>query len=1597
MTSTKAYKYDTFPTPTTTEDDESTLVSSPHSGTTGDGMEKETATGVLSPWKKIGGGILLSVGLTTTIVARASQLIVRSLRGNFDGVDKYRRGYCKDVSVEDIHKSQEKRIKTFTCVHRGRLNFNFLLRVVFYFLLANTAQATSTTSKDDFAWTSSSNLDYKDYCDVFGGSEEWSCLCLTGTNYVMNEGKHSYFICDSKCDRLAYKVSGYCAQCAAGEFWGNYYSENESGYEISNAKCPSHDTDTCTCGTLTRSPAPGSDNTKYYFEYVCSHKADKSQKPNNQVGYNNDIGNSQSGKCSTCPAGTYSEQGDMVCKPCEAGRYSSSDGSSECTPCPAGQYSDDTGFTSCKVCDAGTFSNAGKDASGSTRCNSCAPGYYSSSSGSSECTKCPAGHYTNFYSGATECTAASPGFYVGATNDFSPHLVQYECPIGSYSETTGQPHCTSCPFNTSTYDTGSTSLSDCIPCPNGVDANTFACITTPSNQLNNVCWNAGQLLSLGASSAIADLYNLVYNLPDVGINALISDAMSVIQGAVEGTSSIKDIQAVLDKLKNAEENWLGGLSDNFDSCVASMSTEIINVAKSDVQYNTNLFQYQFGDNYALTRAEWIAQWRCKGATFGCTSFDTSCCPQAQTCFDPLYKYFGPFLSYAGGTVFGNYQHLIAGRYTPMYSPSFISQQLGDNVNSLIQWVNAATSFQRYYDIMNQIQDSEQFTADAINAVLQVQAVSTSVSLDSSYTEGNLYYEQGQYNYNKTFDIAQIVQYGPASCQSGYEITADGIPNGCTDYATLVEECQREIRFDAAMKLISDTMKLAAGLVQPLPGTAKNWEILAFKGFNAVANLATESTTLLQQPWFHGSLWDPNTEMPTLPDLTADGSFTNAQYADASYQWYLDGQTNLSESLIAWSPARWDAIYLENEKQYGPTVLNPPNCPNHKSKIVAALNDYLINVQSMSNYGSSMTAALMSLVPAMGNIAAGIATQAAIVNANQEISGMVNTPNPSLGDTAPPEYQSVYEQLFFATYKDTSNAILAYAPSASLVQQQYVAAKSIFGFCTSYSYMNAGQDYVNTLNGQAANCRDFGSLYLPTNNTFKDTVNSFVYGNLNSISNPPSSVDQLNKNIIDFSKNIQNNPEAVGQTRQDVTGAKSFAIEFPLGINATAFCENGNTTSVKPYSPPQVYVDLTNGIVRFSLTASSDLLQQSKTPFNVKDANPLVINVQTYLKGVTTPDGQFIKMIINPIAPYFVYLDDSGVGTTYTLPSFKGSSGSSSFATFDSIQVQETCPGTDEKLVETNWMDGERLSFCTDYSLDLQAPFEGIAEYNFLFPNLFTTWEVQMNYGQSHICDTHLYTIVNETLTLQVVFQYVESTTPSPADPNTCYQNCYKYEGVLPGQLWCDQPKCGDCPASLSYNGTDLTNGTEFCRCNVWNGNNGICTPTLALSDTYAVSLSDGSSRRNLRKKNKKGSDMKGTKSDKDNGAKSGKSMSDEEMMTSQNLQEALQAYLRDCGGGDNLVTSQVLVEVYECHRHKKKNGHQCEFHVLFNEYEDDGDSKKALHECIDEKLQDEDILKDILQQTSSCGISVSVGDKSLDLAHHDGCDHSSETSIFERV
>lgn len=288
----------------------------------------------------------------------------------------------------------------------------------------------------------------------------------------------------------------------------------------------------------------------------------------------------------------------------------------------------------------------------------------------------------------------------------------------------------------------------------------------------------------------------------------------------------------------------------------------------------------------------------------------------------------------------------------MYSPDFIANQLEDNVKSLVQWENTVQSFVRYANVLNEIQASaaseEAFTAGAIDVLLQVQDVSTSVSTESSYTEGekmlllslstcpyalthfslfvfvgSLYYKQALYNYNETFYNAQIVQWGPAYCPSGYDITPDGIPTSCSDYNTLVQECQKEIKWDEAIKLIVDTMKLCATLVAPIDAAGAFMKGLkgVSKAFNSVGALATTALTFSQETFARGVLWNPNTQLPPVPNSTSNGAFGNPEYANASYNWYLSGQQNLSQSLITMSSAFWQSIYLENEKQIGPSELH----------------------------------------------------------------------------------------------------------------------------------------------------------------------------------------------------------------------------------------------------------------------------------------------------------------------------------------------------------------------------------------------------------------------------------------------------------------------------------------------------------------------------------------------------------------------------------------------------------------------------------------------------------------------------------------------------
>jgi len=310
----------------------------------------------------------------------------------------------------------------------------------------------------------------------------------------------------------------------------------------------------------------------------------------------------------------------------------------------------------------------------------------------------------------------------------------------------------------STYAIGSDSSDSCVTCNNGVDSLTYACLKEQT--LDNICWDQAQVLSLNNTPGVEDLYLLMYE-SDYGIQATLDNAIDLIQDAAESDSSVtlNDVRSYVDQLENAHINWINKTWANLPTCIQDTVSKI---RTPDLE---NLVEYQFGsDSGTDSRFDWIAHWHCTGATFGCGG-DLPVCPQASTCFSGLQGGIASLVTAPGGvTAFGYNPKASTGRFTPMYSPEFIKTELEANVNNLTQWETTRAIFQGYTDIMNEIQQTgyneEKFTATAINATLQVTATTASVNLESSYTKGNLYYDQGVSNSQKTISAAGLVQTGP---------------------------------------------------------------------------------------------------------------------------------------------------------------------------------------------------------------------------------------------------------------------------------------------------------------------------------------------------------------------------------------------------------------------------------------------------------------------------------------------------------------------------------------------------------------------------------------------------------------------------------------------------------------------------------------------------------------------------------------------------------------------------------------------------------------------------------------------------------------------
>ena len=535
-------------------------------------------------------------------------------------------------------------------------------------------------------------LKYEDACDVkFEDNESLSCTCATDV-IVNDSGNPTYFVCNENCDQNEPgKVSGYCIQCPAGQYYGeicdNDYAECPSDAPICpsvglpdpgcTCQIPVNELDTNTCSKT---------EVNYVFFVVCQHTADISvDSEPTQIGF--------CSRCQNCPAGTSSEQGDVACSACEKNQYNN-DGGSYCKSCPKGSFNTETGSTTCfcdknyygpcgtldsnEVCTAcptgssndqtaqstctcqkGYFGPNGVLDSSTKECTPCSPGKYQNEVGQPTCISCPSGYYQPNNASIT-CLPADPGYYTSSQDS----AFQYLCPVGSYSTGNATQYCTLCPQGKSTSGTGSTSASDCQPCQYGVDQYTYACrneSTASTSPLNDVCWDVSQSLSLNNGIGIKNLNDIAFNQPEVGVHALIDEAIQTIQAAASSTNveaTSKSILSVMKQLKDAPQNWLDAVfkSSNLNSCIERVSQSIC--ATNDESESTGvneetLFEYQFGSTNVGKVCNWYAYWQCTGATFGCGGNTTSSCPLAVSCFQPIYTNFASLLSFPGGSaVFG---------------------------------------------------------------------------------------------------------------------------------------------------------------------------------------------------------------------------------------------------------------------------------------------------------------------------------------------------------------------------------------------------------------------------------------------------------------------------------------------------------------------------------------------------------------------------------------------------------------------------------------------------------------------------------------------------------------------------------------------------------------------------------------------------------------------------------------------------------------------------------------------------------------------------------------------------------------------------------
>ena len=186
--------------------------------------------------------------------------------------------------------------------------------------------------------------------------------------------------------------------------------------------------------------------------------------------------------CIPCASGSYSKETGNAgrCNACEAGRFSTAEGSTACELCDAGGYCDEPGASSASVfqqCEPGTWSDA-IGLNSSAGCNSCDVGKYQPTNGASSSSAC------------NECRRGTAGATAGLA-------ICPDCAAGKYQNETGRTACIDCTAGSFCVEGSSAPL----PCPAGTHANSSLGVMTSAGQC--VECDAGTFCTVGSAAPTA--------------------------------------------------------------------------------------------------------------------------------------------------------------------------------------------------------------------------------------------------------------------------------------------------------------------------------------------------------------------------------------------------------------------------------------------------------------------------------------------------------------------------------------------------------------------------------------------------------------------------------------------------------------------------------------------------------------------------------------------------------------------------------------------------------------------------------------------------------------------------------------------------------------------------------------------------------------------------------------------------------------------------------------------------------------------------------------------------------------------------------------